>query len=215
MVTIGQSPRIDVTSDIKDILGPDIEIIECGALDGLTFDDIKELEPKKREYILVTRMRDGTQVKVSRKKIIQKIQSCIEKIENYVDIIMILCTGDLPGLNSKKLLIKPSVLLYNIVVSLLPKGKLGILIPSPDQVKEAENKWRKSGLELVIKTFPPYVDENVEKIANEFRKEKVDMIVLDCIGYGRKISEVIKKITKKPVFLPRTLLARILRELIE
>ena len=215
MVTIGQSPRTDVTSDIKDILGPDIEIIECGALDGLTLDDIKELEPEKREYILVTRMHDGTQVKVSRKKIIQKIQSCIEKIEDYVDIVMILCTGDLPRLNSKKLLIKPSVFLYNIVVSLLPKGKLGILIPSPDQVKEAENKWRKSGLELVIKTFPPYVEENVEKIANEFRKEKVDMIVLDCIGYGRKISEVIKKITKRPVFLPRTLLARILRELIE
>ena len=34
-VTIGQSPRSDVMVDIKPILGPDIEIVEAGALDGL------------------------------------------------------------------------------------------------------------------------------------------------------------------------------------
>ena len=47
MVTIGQSPRNDVTSDIKDILGPKIETIECGALDELTLEDVKKLEPKR------------------------------------------------------------------------------------------------------------------------------------------------------------------------
>ena len=101
MVTIGQSPRNDVTSDIKDILGSKIEIIECGALDELTLEDIKKLEPKKGEYVLVTRLRDGTQVKVSRNKIIQRIRECIRKIENYVDIIVLLCTGEFPEINSK------------------------------------------------------------------------------------------------------------------
>jgi len=80
MVTIGQSPRNDVTSDIKDILGPKIEIIGCGALDELTLEDVKKLEPKKGEYVLVTRLREGTQVKVSRNKIIQRIRSASEKL---------------------------------------------------------------------------------------------------------------------------------------
>jgi len=128
MVTIGQSPRNDVTSDIKDILGSKIEIIECGALDELTLEDVKKLEPKKGEYVLVTRLRDGTQVKVSRNKIIQRIRKCIRKIENYVDIIVLLCTGKFPETNSKNL-IKPSTPLYNVVLGLLPKGRLGILIP--------------------------------------------------------------------------------------
>jgi len=215
MVTIGQSPRNDVTSDIKDILGSKIEIIECGALDELTLEDVKKLEPKKGEYVLVTRLRDGTQVKVSRNKIIQRIRECIRKIENYVDIIVLLCTGEFPEINSKKPLIKPSTLLYNVVLGLLPKGRLGILIPSPDQIKEVEDKWKKSKLKLIVKTLSPYMSENVKNVANEFRKENVDMIVLDCIGYGKEIARIIKEATNKPVLLPRTLLARIIRELCE
>jgi len=76
----------------------------------------------------VTRLREGTQVKVSRNKIIQRIRKCIRKIENYVDIIVLLCTGEFPETNSKNL-IKPSTPLYNVVLGLLPKGRLGILIP--------------------------------------------------------------------------------------
>ena len=163
----------------------------------------------------MTRLRDGTQVKVGRNKIIQRIRECIRKIENYVDIIVLLCTGEFPEINSKKPLIKPSTLLYNVVLGLLPKGKLGILIPSPDQIKEVEDKWKKSKLKLIVKTLSPYMSENVKNVANEFRKENVDMIVLDCIGYGKEIARIIKEATNKPVLLPRTLLARIIRELCE
>jgi len=73
----------------------------------------------------------------------------------------------------------------------------------------------KSKLKLVVKTLSPYMSENVKIVANEFRKENVDIIVLDCIGYGKEIARIIKEATNKPVLLPRTLLARIIRELCE
>jgi len=101
MITIGQSPRLDVTLEIKDILGPRIEIVECGALDGLSPEEINELKPSKSEYILVTRLRDGTTVRVSREKIIDRMNRCIRKIENNVEIVVILCTGEFPMLKSK------------------------------------------------------------------------------------------------------------------
>ncbi|WP_342788308.1 AroM family protein, partial [Desulfurococcus sp.] len=40
LITIGQSPRVDVVSEIKDILGSEIEILECGALDDLAREQI-------------------------------------------------------------------------------------------------------------------------------------------------------------------------------
>ena len=217
MVTIGQSPRVDVREDIKDILSDGIEIHECGALDDLTMEEIKELTPSEGEYILVTRLRDGREVKVSREKILSRMNECIKKLEEKCDIIVVLCTGEFEGLKSSKLLIEPSILLYNTVKSILPSGKLGVVIPSKDQVDEVKDKWKDKNLELVIKALSPYESQSEEKIvrlANELKKENVDLIVLDCIGYSKRISELIKKVTNKPTILSRTLVARVVRELI-
>jgi protein AroM len=45
-------------------------------------------------------------------------------------------------------------------------------------------------------------------------KKNVDLIVLDCIGYTLKMKEKLKEMTGKPVLLPRSILARVIRELI-
>lgn len=42
-VTIGQSPRVDVTKDIMGIFGSSVELIQAGGLDGLTKEEIKAL----------------------------------------------------------------------------------------------------------------------------------------------------------------------------
>jgi len=111
-ITIGHSPRVDVVPEMTPILG-DVEIIECGALDDLTLEEIQKLAPREGDYVLVTRLRDGTQVKLSREKIVKHLQTCIEKLEKEVDVIGILCTGEFPELKSKKLLIEPSLLLLS------------------------------------------------------------------------------------------------------
>ncbi|KUK27794.1 MAG: Uncharacterized protein XD61_1661, partial [Thermococcus sp. 40_45] len=126
-ITIGQSPRVDVVPEIKPYLW-DVEIIECGALDGLTLEEIKELAPKEGEYVLVSRLRDGTQVRLSREKIVKRLQECIKKLETEVDIIGVLCTGEFPELTSKKPLVEPSLLLLKTVEA-LGVSKLGVIVP--------------------------------------------------------------------------------------
>ena len=108
MVTIGQSPRTDVLLDIRDILGSDIEVIECGALDKLSMDEIAQLKPSKKENLLVSRMRDGSEVRLSHHKIIDRMQECLDRLQKDSDMQVLLCTGEFPELYSKKLLIKPS-----------------------------------------------------------------------------------------------------------
>jgi protein AroM len=41
-LTIGQSPRIDIIPEIRDVLGPSVEIVEKGALDGLNLEQVKK-----------------------------------------------------------------------------------------------------------------------------------------------------------------------------
>ena len=48
MITIGQSPRIDIVPEMREVLGADVEILEAGALDGLTLEEVKKILPEER-----------------------------------------------------------------------------------------------------------------------------------------------------------------------
>ena len=54
-----------------------------------------------------------------------------------------------------------------------------------------------SGVETAARTLP----------------EEADLIVLDCIGYTEEMKALVQSVTKKPVLLPRTLVAHVLRAL--
>jgi len=58
-VTIGQAPRVDIVPELQVFLGADVEIVEAGALDGLSSEAVARLSPEPADQVLVTRMRDG------------------------------------------------------------------------------------------------------------------------------------------------------------
>ena len=72
-VTIGQAPRTDVGPEVAEIHGPDVEIREAGALDGMTTEEIAKLAPRKGDYVLVTRLADGSSVQVAEQHITPRI----------------------------------------------------------------------------------------------------------------------------------------------
>ena len=69
-ITIGQAPRTDVMEDLDDILRGDVELIQAGALDLLTLEEVETLRPDGTGNTLVSRMRDGTGV------MLQEHESC-------------------------------------------------------------------------------------------------------------------------------------------
>jgi protein AroM len=217
IVEIGQSPRPDVLSDVKTILGSSVEIIECGALDGLSREKIREFEPSPGGNVLVTRLRDGTEVKLNKNKIIDRMQQCIERIEDRCRVIIIYCTGNFPELHSKRLLIKPSHITASIVQNLLLEGRLGLLIPTPEQEPQIIPKWKRANITLHFESISAYEEQNLEKVkevAMKFQKAAVDMIVLDCMGYNMQLNSHLKQLTGVPVIQSNTLVARIVREIL-
>jgi protein AroM len=217
MVTIGQSPRTDVTSDIADILGPEIRTIECGALDELGSMDITKLKPRPNERLLVTRLRDGSEVMISHERVVRLVNDCISRVQDKANVVVFLCTGEFKEVRSNKLLIMPSDLLFRVVQSMLPRGVAGILVPSPNQFDDIRAKWKRKGLSLVLESLSPYRetdDKSIREIASRFVEGRADILVLDCIGYSRRISQRLKELTGLPTVLARTLVARVVREIL-
>jgi len=212
MITIGQSPRNDVVTEIRDILGP-VEIIERGCLDELTKEQMETLKLKEGEPFLVTLLRNGSSIQVSTEKVTNLLQQRIKELERDVDLIVLLCTGDFANLQSKKLIIEPGKLIRKLVQGILTKEqKLGVIIPSVEQMEQTKKKWAAEN--LVVAVASPY--ENQEKLrdaAKALQAKDVSLSVLDCVGYTRQMKQYVQEITGKPAILSRTIAARIAREL--
>lgn len=216
IITIGQSPRVDLTEDLKVILNKNITIIEKGILDKYTHQEVKDkFSPQEGEKILVSRMKDGSQVILSEGKIIESMQTCIIELEEHVDMILILCTGKFPNYKHSKPLLTPKEILHGVVSKLTLEKKLGVIVPKDEQINAITNTWNKSEVEIQIKAASPYEDIKAIKETSKFFKDKdIDYIVLDCMGYSQKMKELVKKHSQKMVILPRTLIARVINELL-
>lgn len=215
-ITIGQSPRVDMTKDMISLFSPNIELLEFGALDGYTYDEIGLLfSPKPGDAVLVSRMKDGRQVSLSEKSIIPLIQACIIKAEDAgVTSILLLCTGKFPKFDSRVPLLYPQPIVQSLVEKLCAGQKIGVMVPEDDQREEVRQKWRESGIEIHVVSGSPYKDiNNVLSAAEELKRDDISLICLDCMGYTKEMKHQIASITKKPVVLPRTVIARIVDEL--
>lgn len=215
VITIGQSPRIDLTHDIKDILNKDMDIIEVGVLDKYTYEEVLEkFRPDDNEGILVSRMRDGTQVLLGEEKVIDKLQSCIDEIEEKVDMVLLLCTGKFPKFNHKKPLIIPQKLLHSIVSKLDSHNKIGIIIPDIGQREQIKKFWSFVDVDLEIEVASPYKGmDDIQEVAKRFKDKPINYIVLDCMGYSVEMKKIVAKEAGKIVILPRTLITRVINEL--
>lgn len=212
LLTIGQSPRQDVIDDIGYLLR-NVDYIERGVLDGLNKEYIeRNLSPKPGEDFYITRLSNGSQVKVSKKLIDEMMVELVRKVEEYVDLIVIMCTGDF-NISSKKLLLLPSKVIVKFIESLSPKS-LGVLVPGKGQEDMAYNRWIEIVDNVKVFAWSPYTDGEylLKSIAKNLKD--VDIIVMDCIGYSTGHGNLLKRITGKPVVVPRHLIASIITSLI-
>jgi protein AroM len=220
LATIGQSPRVDLVPEIKAVAGVDAEYLECGALDGLSLPEIEKLAPEEGEYMLVTRLNDGSQVRVARSKIIDKMQECTDKlVEQGADLVVILCVGEWPKFESEKLVVTPSEPFCGFVMGLLRDGdKLGVIVPAQDQIEDFRQKWNKEGVGVIVTFASPYgptTRDECSRAAETLRENNVDLVVMDCPGYDMEVKKIIQQITGKPVVLVRTAVATIIKQLVD
>lgn len=215
-ITIGQAPRVDVTADIMDIFDGKIELIERGGLDGLTREEIQKFKPEKDDYVLVSRLTDGSSVTFAERYIIDRLQNAINDLEAHgVRLIMVFCTGEFPSsLTAHVPMIFPNDLLHKIVPLFTQNSSIIAMTPSPLQLEQNNKKWGgyvKQCISIAASPYGPW--EDLVAAAEKAKNMDGDLIVLDCIGFTKKMKDMFAEKTGKLVILPRTLLARVVSEI--
>ncbi len=216
-VTIGQSPRNDLIPEIEEyFLGA--KVIQTGALDGLERQEIKELVPDKGDTVLVSKLRDGSWAVMGEQKIVPLLQKCVDMLTaQQVSLIVLLCTGKFADkLHTPVPVIYPQKLLYGIVPALADGKRIGIVNPEAAQIDQCIKNWGEVSDNIAVTSLNPYdTHSDFETAAAEMIRKKADIIVLDCMGYSRKMKSRMEEMTGKPVVLPRTIVARMVGELLE
>lgn len=219
-ITVGQSPRTDLMPDMERIFLDSIEVIQMGGLDELTREEIETFTPiNSEDHVLVSRLRDGSSVTFGESHVLPRLQTCIHELEKQgVSLILFLCTGEFPeDFDSSVPLIFPERILTSVVPAIMPGCKLAVFTPSADQVPQVTNKWLRAGAKYVqVIPVSPYngLDPVLSAAKEQIIPGTFDMIVLDCIGYTVEMKEQIHAMFGKPVVLPRTLVARMINELV-
>ncbi len=220
VLTIGQAPRADDTvAELGQVLGPGYAISERGALDDLDAAEIARLGPEPEHYLLISLLRNGQSVRLSKQKILPLLQQRIDAFgDDGVDAILLLCTGTFPEFKADRLIVQPQEALYHLVLGLAGRGKrIGALTPLTDQLPQTRAKWRAYGVDPLLAAASPYASgDEVTPAGRDLAERGADLIFMDCMGYSVAMKARAKAAAGGlPVILARSAIARMMAEIVD
>ena len=128
---------------------------------------------------------------------------------------MLACTGKFPNLAPDGLVVLPSAVLHNLVEAVLPKGRLGVFSPLPEQTARIAGKWQRADVEVLGVTLRPGSDAAaVDEAARNMAALQPDLVVLDCMSYTRADKARVRLAYDGPVILAIAAAARVIEELV-
>ncbi|MCP4359875.1 MAG: AroM family protein [Chloroflexi bacterium] len=189
-LTIGQSPRPDLVSPLINLLPENCQIIQAGALDGLTKAALPPIH--SGTYPLTTRMQDNSLVMIEEAFLASKLQQALDQLEKQgVVSTILLCAGTFADLQGMCPLFKPFAIGRGILNS-LDLNKIGLISPIKEQEAPIRQRWQAADFQPTVwtadlaqqdKQFSQQLNEQIE--ANH-----LECIVLDYVGHP--VSQVAK-----------------------
>jgi protein AroM len=222
LLTIGGAPRHDsLAREVRDILGPDVDVVERGALDGLTVEQVAGLGGGSDQGTpLATQMADGRSVIVDEVAVTPLLSQQISRLERLdrVEVTLLMCTGSFPQLEHRRPLFQPHAALYRTVAGIAGAGQLTALTPLQAQVEHARHNWLCAGVAgvelLVADPYGPDPLGAVSAAAAAASAAGSQLFYLDCFGYDRGMKQAAQRAFGGPVVLARSLAARLLAEMV-
>jgi protein AroM len=217
VATIGQAPRDDIADLFRAHAPAGTRVVLRGCLDGLTDVEIAARPPENGADTLYTRLRGGSDVKISKKHVIERAPGVLLTLRENdgCDAIVFACTGDFPPMEGDAGVLFPSRVLNGLASALLPEGRLGILLPLPEQIEKLTAKWRREGLEVVGEPLRPSATvEEAVAAAERLKAKAPDIVAMDCMSYGPALKAAVKPVLGVPTILGITATARVMNELL-
>jgi protein AroM len=209
VLVIGQSPRPDLAAEIA-AAAPGLRFAIEGALDGLPRAELDALAPRDGADTLFTVLPSGEAVTVSKAAVTARLGARIG-----AGPILLACTGAFAGLPERPDLVRPSSVLNALADALLPRGRLGLFVPLPEQLPSLAEARRRAGLEVVAVPLRPQSNDAARDAAGrEMASLAPDLALLDCISYTRADRARVGALLRCPVLLSVAVAARVAASLL-
>ncbi len=216
IAVIGQAPRLFVEETFRAGLPVGTETVLVGCLDGMSDEEVDALTPRDGADTLYTRLRGERDVKISKAAVVARAPDAIRRLrEAGADAIVFACTGEFPPMPGDAGVVFPSRVLAGLAAGLLPQGRLGLLVPAPEQVGKLSAKWERPGIEIVAESLLPSagLDEAAE-VGHRLATMKPDLVAMDCMSYTPHTKTAIRSAVGVPTILAVSATARVLQELL-
>ncbi len=181
---IGQSPRHDLVDPLIRELPGDCRVVQAGALDGLTRDDIPTASPGS--YPLTTRLRDGSLVLVQERFLAPRLQQAVHDLEaRGVVASLLLCAGTFAGLSGSQPIVRPFALARDVLRQLGLRA-VGLIAPVAEQETAIRQRWQAAGFAPCVWTADISAQDTGfhQKLTARVREHQLECIVLDYVGHA-------------------------------
>ena len=220
-LVIGQSPRPDVVRELREVLGEDIDIDLRGALDGLSREEIDQLNPCSDADALFTHLPDGDNVTISKRAVVKHGERTLQALvtEGFSPVV-VMCTGAFPDWMGKYPVIFPSLVLEGFVRALMGQGgasraKLGVFVPLNEQIEPLGARWRALGIEVHMECLTPTSGPDaIDAAAGRMQAVEPSLLVYDCLSYNQQTKRRVEARTGVPGVLAVSAAARTAQELL-
>lgn len=195
-LVMGHTPRPDLLGPIRETLSGHVDVVEVGALDGTTDEQLAALSRHGADdALLVAKLRDGRQVSISESMVTPLLQVKLSAAVVYSRTppvaALLLTTAALPQLRAPHgmTLLRPFECAVSVVEAL---GVLQavLLVPCEGQQKFAEARWRSRLPYLDVAAVPLSTNmplEQMERIVEERAAPGKGVLVLDFLGHPSSV----------------------------
>jgi DNA-binding CsgD family transcriptional regulator len=215
VVTIGQSPRLDVVPDILNLVGRPVATQEFGALDGLAPAAIAAARPGPRDFSLYTRLVSGDYVTVSASFLEQRLTLLLGRLEQAgFDGIVLVSTGLFTDWSTRVPLIHGQRVIDAWLDALVgDASRIGIIYPLERQIRERRLSQRYGPVVRGAATSAfRGQNDRIEDAAASLRE--CELIVMNSVGYSEAEAQALAALTGRPVVTARRVIAGAIRLLL-
>jgi protein AroM len=213
IIVLGQTPRTDLEAIYNTYL-PGAHLLIGGALDDKSTSEIEALVDAGGEYPLLVILSDGTTREISLFRLLPLLERQAEKLAGGgVKTAVLMCAGDFPDLESPIPIIYPGRVVPAVVSGVSKTRRIGIVTPNPGQVAPAKKHWQQKGFSVLVAVASPKKPTELEFAVETFKDQELDLVVLDCMGFGPESAGLFREKCPVPVICAQSLVARVTAEL--
>ena len=217
IAVIGRAPRPEIAALYAAAVSPETRIVLRGCFDGLSDAEIDARAPVSAADALYTPLAGGREVKISKRAVAERAPATLAALRrDGADALVFNCTGEFPAMAGDAGVLFPSRVLNALAGALLPRGRLGLLIPIPEQAQILSEQRSRPGVEVVSEVLTPSADgAAISQAARRLAAHKPDLVAMDCMSYTPATKEIVHRWIEAPILLAVTATCRVLRELLD